>query len=260
MRLSPVVLAALACALARPLAADLADVQARGRLDVLYVPGSPEYVDAGGTTGFDVEVLAGFARLHRIEAKWAPVPSWEALLPALNAGKGDLAAGGITVTDARRKVVRFTAEVFPSRGVLVTRRPHRVLRTMEELRTEKVGTIRGTSMAEMVALANVPAANLDDSFPSGALPKALREGRITATVLGVEDALVARRADPALQLGGFIGPRQGLAFAVRPADEALREALSTYIGNLRRTPSWNRLVVKYFGELAPEILREAQKE
>jgi ABC-type amino acid transport substrate-binding protein len=88
----------------------------------------------------------------------------------------------------------------------------------------------------------------------------LLEGKITATVLGVEDALVARRADAELQLGGFIGPRQGLAFAVREGDPALLAALNAYIGNLRRTPSWNRLVVKYFGDLALEILREAQKE
>jgi hypothetical protein len=79
-------------------------------------------------------------------------------------------------------------------------------------------------------------------------------------VLGVEDALVARRADADLQLGGFIGPRQGLAFAVREGDAVLLAALNAYIGNVRRTPSWNRLVVKYFGDLALEILREAQKE
>jgi ABC-type amino acid transport substrate-binding protein len=259
MRALPLLLATLSWAVPS-FGLDFAQVQARGRLAVLYVPGSPEYVDAAATGGFDVDFLAGFARLHRLELKWIAVPTWEELMPALNAGRGDVAAGGITVTAARQKVVKFTAEVFPSRGVIVSRKPNRVIRTMEELRRERVGTIRGTSMAEMVALANVPAGNIDDSFPSGGLPKALREGKITATVLGVEDALVARRADADLQLGGFIGPRQGLAFAVREGDAALLGALNAYIGNVRRTPSWNRLVVKYFGDLALEILREAQKE
>jgi hypothetical protein len=29
---------------------------------------------------------------------------------------------------------------------------------------------------------------------------------------------------------------------------------------VRRTPTWNRLVVKYFGEDAPEILKRARAE
>jgi ABC-type amino acid transport substrate-binding protein len=243
-----------------PAAADFPEAKARGRLEVLFVPGSPEFVDVDKHAGFDMEILEGFARLHRLAVTWVPVRSWDVLLSTLNDGAGDLAAGGITVTDARQRIVRFSGEVFPSRHIMVTRRPHRVLQVVEELRQERVGTIRGTSIAELVALANVPAANVDDSFASGRLPAALRDGKITATVLGVEDALVARRADSALQLGGFLGPRQGLAFALRNRDFPSFAPLNEYIANLRRTPSWNRLVVKYFGDVALEILREAQKE
>jgi polar amino acid transport system substrate-binding protein len=256
----PALAALLALALAAPAAADLPEAKARGKLQVLFVPGSPEFADLEKRTGFDMEILEGFGRLHRLEVTWVPVKSWDLLLPTLNAGEGDLAAGGITITPVREKVVRFTAEVFPSRHLMVSRKPHRIVQTVEELREEQVGTIRGTSMAEMVALAHVPSANIVDTFASGTLPAALREGKITAAVLGLEDALVAQRADPALQLGGFVGPRQGLGYALRKGDAASLAALDEYITNLRRTPSWNRLVVKYFGDLALEILRNVQKE
>jgi ABC-type amino acid transport substrate-binding protein len=252
--------AALVLAAVTPAAADLAEAKARGRLEVLFVPGSPEFVDVEKHSGFDMEILEGFARLHRLDVAWVPVKSWDLLLSTLNDGAGDLAAGGITTTAAREKIVRFTTDVFPSRHVMVSRRPHRVVQTVDDLREEKVGTIRGTSIAEVVALARVPPSNIDDTFASGGLPAGLKEGRITATVLGVEDALVAQRADSALQLGGFLGPRQGLAFALRSRDRVARAALDEYIANLRRTPSWNRLVVKYFGDVALEILRNVQKE
>ena len=258
MRLS--LAAALVLAAVGPATADLPEAKARGRLEVLFVPGSPEFVDVEKHSGFDMEIVEGFARLHRLDVAWVPIKSWDLLLSTLNEGAGDLAAGGITATAARQKIVRFTADVFPSRHVMVTRRPHRMLHTALELRQERVGTIRGTSIAEVVALAGVTPANIDDTFASGGLPAALRDGRITATVLGVEDALVAQRSDSALQLGGFLGPREGLAFALRPRDGASLAALDEYIANLRRTPSWNRLVVKYFGDVALEILRNAQKE
>jgi polar amino acid transport system substrate-binding protein len=256
----PSLVAALLLAVAAPATADLPAAKTRGKLQVLFVPGSPEFIDLEKHTGFDVEILEGFGRLHRLDVTWVPVKSWDQLIPTLNAGEGDLAAGGITATPVRQKAVRFTAEVFPSRHVMVTRKPHKVLQTVSELREEQVGTIRATSMAEMIALARVPPANVVDTFVSGGLPPGLRDGRITAAVLGLEDALVAQRADPAIQIGGFVGPRQGLAYAVRNGDAASLGALDEYIANLRRTPSWNRLVVKYFGDLALDILRNAQKE
>jgi hypothetical protein len=45
---------------------------------------------------------------------------------------------------------------------------------------------------------------------------------------------------------------------VRKQDAALLRALNAYIDDLRHTPTWSRLVVKYFGEKAPEILRKAR--
>jgi ABC-type amino acid transport substrate-binding protein len=106
----------------------------------------------------------------------------------------------------------------------------------------------------------VPPANVDDAVVSGQLPAALRSGRVTAVVLGVESAIVAQRDDPAIQLGMFLGPPGSLAYAVRREDSQLLQALNEYVEATRRTPTWSRLVVKYFGERAPEILKKARTE
>jgi hypothetical protein len=47
---------------------------------------------------------------------------------------------------------------------------------------------------------------------------------------------------------------------VRTQDAELLLKLNEYVENLRHTTSWNRLVVKYFGETALEILRQARSE
>ena len=57
---------------------------------------------------------------------------------------------------------------------MVTRRPHRPVETLDELRAERVGTIKGTAMADVVREARVPAANVDDGNASGKLPEALQ--------------------------------------------------------------------------------------
>lgn len=252
-------LALLALVAAPAPGADLAAIEKRGVLRVLAVPGSEQFfaLRGGAAPGFDREILEGFARLRKLRIEPVPVASWDALVPALVEDRGDLAAGGVTATDARRRAVDFTAEVFPSRLVVMTRKPRPSVQALAQLKAEKVGTIRGTSLAEGLSTLGLP--SVDDGVPPGGLPEALRSGRVTAIVMGVEDAIAAQQKDPALQLGLFVGPRASLAFAVRKSDAALRQALDDYLANLRRTPTWNRLVVQYFGESAIEILQKAQQ-
>ena len=248
-----------------PARADLDDVMTRGKLRVLAVLAGKtgdEFLNqsAGSAPGFDREILDGYARLHKVTIEVTPIPAWDALVPALLAGRGDVIAGRVTVTESRRKVIDFTSEVFPTRHVVFTRKPHRVVAKREELFEEKVGTVKGTSMAEVIAQAGVPSARVDDTVPTGTLPLALKEGRITAAVLGVENAMAAQKRDPEIQLGMFLGDAGSLAYGVRKEDVELKRSLSEYIDNFRRTPAWNRLVVKYMGEAAPEILRRARTE
>jgi ABC-type amino acid transport substrate-binding protein len=242
--------------------ADLPEVKDRGALRVLVMSlrsGDQFFTPTAGS-GFDREVLEGFANLQRVRLDVVPVASWDALIPELLAGKGDLIAGRFTVTESRKKQVAFSSEVFPTRNVVLTRRPHRAVTTVAALREEKVGTVKGTSLAEAVAAAGVPPANVDSTIPSGTLPDALKSGQVGAVVLGVENAISAQRADPALELGVFLGPPTSLAYAARKGDVQLLKALDDYIENLRRTPTWSRLVVKYFGEMAPDVLKKARTE
>jgi polar amino acid transport system substrate-binding protein len=241
-------------------AADLDEITQRGSLRVLAVLVNQQesFVSAKAGVGLDRELLEGFAALHRVKLTLVPVTGWDRLVPALLEGRGDVIAGRFTVTEARKKEIDFTVEVFPTRNVVLTRKPHRVVTTLEELRQERVGTVRGTSMADAVAAAEVPASNVDDAVPTGTLPAALKAGRVTAIVLGVENAIADRREDPELQLGLFLGAPGSLAWGVRKADTRLRQALDEYVASVRRTPTWSRLVVKYFGESAPEVLKKAR--
>jgi ABC-type amino acid transport substrate-binding protein len=183
---------------------------------------------------------------------------WDALIPTLLAGKADVIAGRFTATDSRRRLIDFTTEVFPYRLVVITRKPRPVIRTVEELRKERVGTTKGTIMAEVLEAAGVPASARDETIPTGGYVEALKAGKVTAAVWGVESAVASQQEDPDLELGMFLGPPGSLAYGVRKEDAALLRALNAYIDDLRHTPTWSRLVVKYFGEKAPEILRKAR--
>jgi len=71
-------------------------------------------------------------------------------------------------------------------------------------------------------------------------------------------ALLHRR-EPALRAGPFLGAPRSAAWAVRKADVALLEALNEYVENMRRSASWGRLAVTYFGEDALTLLGRAKE-
>jgi len=242
--------------------ADLADIKKSGTLRVLVNldANRPEFfaVAPSALPGFDHEVLRAFARVRRLSLEVVAVNGWDALVPALLADKGDVIAGRFTMTDSRREHIDFTREIFPYRLVVMTRRPHRVVRTFEELRTEKVGTTRGSSLVDALDAAGVPLDKRDDKIPTGGYAEALRSGRVTAVVWGLECAIPSRREDPEIQLGMFVGPPGRLAYGVRKGDAALLRALDEHIGSLRRSPAYYDLVQKYFGDDAPEILKKVR--
>jgi ABC-type amino acid transport substrate-binding protein len=135
-----------------------------------------------------------------------------------------------------------------------------VVETLEQLRRERVGTVRGTTWTSAAGEAGIPEGSLK-AFPDlGALWAALCSGRVGAAVTSVSDATLALRHEPRLQPGLLLGQPQSASWGVRKADPELRKALDDYLGNARRGPTWSRLVVKYFGDDALTILGRASKK
>lgn len=256
---------ALALSLAgATVSADLKELVAGGSLRILAIVDDrePEFLalKEGTPTGFDLEILQAFAKSQRLALKVVPIGSWDALIPALLDGKGDVIAGRFSDTPERRRRVAFTDEVFPTRTVLVTRKPHPPVTSLQALAQEKVGTIRGTSMVEALLAAGVPLNKIDLSLVSGSLSESLRGGKVTVAVWSVEGAILAQRKDPDLELGAFVGSPESLAYGLRPNDVELRRALNDHLRTIRQTGNWNRMVVKYFGGLAPSILKKSREQ
>jgi ABC-type amino acid transport substrate-binding protein len=242
-------------------AADVPGLRVPGVIRVLVASDEqPEVFSfkGDGPPGFERELIEGFARARKLEMRVVPVTNWEQIIPQLQKGDGDVIVG-IVDTEARRKRVSFTSEIYPVRHVVVTRQPHPPVANVTELRELKIGVIPGTTWAEATAAAGVPAsaqvpcADLNDAL------EALRNGKIAATVMAVFDFALAHKRDKALEAGMFLGLPGTAAWAVRQADQSLLSALDEYIDAVRQSPVRNALTVKYFDEDALNLLRRARK-
>jgi ABC-type amino acid transport substrate-binding protein len=240
---------------------DLPGIRQRGVLRVVVTADDRVAValfKPGALRGFAREIIEGFAARERLKVEFVRVPANDDRIPTLLAGKGDVIVG-IVNTESRRKLVDFTVETFPSRHVVVTRRPHARINTLEDLQKARVGITKGSSSAEAAQGVGTPRKNIDESYANAAaVIAALEAGRIDVSVMTLTTALFERKHDPQLELGILVGPPESSGFAVRPGAHELRQVLDEYITNLRRTPTWNRLVVKYYGDDALEVLQKAR--
>jgi membrane-bound lytic murein transglycosylase F len=263
LRLRSVALAfAMAVAsVARAGSQDLEAIEKSGVLRVLIVPPPADQLEfwsltPGTPPGFEREMIEAFAVSRHLRIEIVPIESWTEIVGALLAEKGDVIVGRFTETPSRAERIAFTVPVFPTRHLAVTRKPRARVDSVDALRKEKIGTVAGSSLEDAARAAGVPDSHIE-ALPPGTLLTALQSGKVTCIVWGVDSAIPAQKLDPALQLGTFIGPPGNLAWGVRKTSPALLERLNEFIAAHKKT-TWSKLVVKYFGPRAPELLRKAR--
>ncbi len=238
------------------LQADLDEIRASGTLRVLAAADDdPAWFSMrpGDSPGFEREVLEGFARLQKLRFEVVPIGSWEDAIPMLIRKEGDV-LGGISATSERRQKVDFSAELLPVRVIVVTRRPAAPIKSLAQLRAARLVVVSNTSWSDALEKAGVSTAKALKVADVAAAVEAIRVGHADATVSGAVDFFLQRRRNPGLEAGMPIGAAQSSAWAVRRGSPELRQALDAYIAQLRKSPNWSRLLVKYFGDDAPAIL------
>jgi polar amino acid transport system substrate-binding protein len=237
-------------------AADLPALKSRTALRVIAAADEqPETFSfkRDGEPGFEREMLESFARLQGVKLEAVPAKSYADRIPMLLAGEGDIIVA-IFDTEERRKLVDFTAEVMPTHNVAVTLDPNPAVANLDQLRSQRVGVVKGTASVEDTLAAGVPPSRLVKFDDGDRAIEALRSGTITATVRPISEFALSAKRVKGLHAGIVVGPSGRVAWAVRKEDASLRAALDEYLSNARRAASWNRLLVKYFGDQALDVL------
>jgi ABC-type amino acid transport substrate-binding protein len=213
--------------------------------------------EAKGQPGFERELLEGFCRIHGLELAVVRVNDFDRIIPMLERGEGDVITG-IVDTQARRQKVAFTSEVYPVRHMAITRRPTGVVMHAEDLRVLRVGVIPGTSWEQAVIDAGVPKPKRVSFRDADQMLAGLRENQVDAVVMTVFDFALAKKHDPALLAGAFVGKAGAAALAVRPDDARLLEALDGYLQGMRQAR--HALLFKYLSEEALTLIAQARRD
>jgi membrane-bound lytic murein transglycosylase MltF len=251
-----------------PFTGDLDEIVERRVLRVLVTFSRSNYfLDMGTEHGFEYELLGKYGEAlnqgrplsKKVIVVFVPVP-FERLLSDLEAGRGDIAAAGLTVTPQREQSVAFTRPYIPKVDEVVVSGPGAPsLSSLDDLSGQTVWVRAGSSYANHLSglsakltAAGKKAIDVSEAPENLATEDILEMINAGVFALGVADRHVAEpwattldnlrvHRDLVVHTGGSI------AWAVRKNNPKLRADLDSFIAkNKKGTLLGNILFNRYF--------------
>lgn len=140
-----------------------------------------EYMSGTDIVGVDVDIANEIAKELGVEVKVESM-DFDAIIPAVNSGKADFGAAGMSVTEERKKEVDFSIEYAVSEQVVITRADNSSIAVEADLNGKKVGVQLGT-VADLVLTDDYPEIELVRGVKYTDLAMELQNGSIDAIVL-----------------------------------------------------------------------------
>ena len=247
---------------------DLPEIEERRLLRVLISYSRTNYfLDFGVEHGFEYDLLRkyedhlnqGRKTGQKIVVVFIPVPL-ESLLDDLVAGRGDIAAGGLTITEERRKTVAFAKPYVPNvREVVVSGAGVAPIDDLDQLAGARIWVRSGSSYGEH--LRNLSArfekagkkpidiVEAPEYLATDDLLEMVNAGVFPFTVADEHIANAWASALPNILVHSDVDVNTGgaIAWAVRPGNPKLAASLDGFVGSVKKgTLLGNMFFKQYF--------------
>jgi polar amino acid transport system substrate-binding protein len=200
--------------------------------------------EKGEFTGFDVELFQDVAKREGLGEVVFTGQDFSAILPAVANGQFDVGVAAIGITDERKKTVDFSDGYLA--GYLTVLTPDAGIKSEDDLAGKRLGVVQGT-LQEQYAMKNFPDTELVRFPDNNSGVSALNSGTIDAHFADYEAAkdYAAKYGDLklAINIPSFDAPA---GFAVKPGNDALREALNEGLHAAMEDGTWRDLYQKWF--------------
>lgn len=191
--------------------------------------------DAAAADRFRRALVRRFAERHYLDVDWVEIGDWDALVPSLASGAGDLLAADVTITEPRREKIAFTLPARRTREHLVVRRgDHDRIESVADLAGREIAIRERSSFWQVMQRARRDHPDIEIRLvPENTAPRTLlegvAEGRLDVAAVDVGDAGRVEGEWPALRAVPRPFGSDAVAWAVRPQAPNLLEALDRFL-------------------------------
>jgi membrane-bound lytic murein transglycosylase MltF len=183
----------------------------------------------------------------------------EGVIAALNAGKGDIAATALTITDNGRKLVDYSVPIYPGVDEVVVAAPGQAtINTIEDLSGKVIYVRPSSSYRESLLALNqrlaaqkrapVVIRNSSEYLEDEDLIEMVSAGLIPLTIINAPVANFWKQVFPAIAVYDNVAVRKGgdIAWAIRKGSPQLKAAVDDFITrNGKGTAIGNMILARY---------------
>lgn len=200
-----------------------------------------EFREGNEIVGIDAEIARAIADKLGMELDIQDM-AFDSLIPAIQSGKADFTAAGMTVNEDRKKNVDFTDTYAEAAQVIIVKEGSDI-KTPDNLEAKKVGVQTGTTgdiYADEIKDAEV------QRFPKGMdAVMALTQGKLDAVIIDREPAKVFVKENAGLQILDEAFTEEEYAIAVKKGNTELVEKMNGAIKELKESGELQKIVDKY---------------
>jgi membrane-bound lytic murein transglycosylase MltF len=265
-----------------PFTGDLEQIRKRRLIRVLVSYSKTNFfIDAGVARGFEYELIHQYEkflnksisnRYHQVKMVFILVP-FDQLLEALQDGRGDIAAAGLTITEQRENYVNFTEPYIPDvREIVVVNSRHKMIGSLDDLSGQILYVLSGSSFVTHLEALNksfeekenlpIQVVELDPNLAAEDVLELLNAGVLNSTVADQHIAEawsqvfseILLRKDLQINTGGRI------AWAVRKDNSELLAHLNTFIKKNKKGSLLGNILIKRYYKNAKWVKNPVSEE
>jgi len=244
---------------------DIESIKNKGKLVVLAENNSTSYfVYKGEPMGYDYEMLSAYAGYLGVELEMIVINDMNTILDELNAGKADIAAANLTVTNDRNKIVNFTEPLLQTRQVLVQRKPDgwqkmseqaitkKLIRNLNELIGKNIHVRKASSFyTRLQSLSEEIGGEINITEATGSLDSEelisyVAKGYIDYTVVDENVAMINQTYYDNIDIKTAISFPQKIAWAVSKKSPKLLSSINEWLVNKRNRSLQAATFTKYY--------------
>ena len=203
-----------------------------------------EYYDGNDIVGIDAEFAAAIAEKLGMELKIEDM-AFDSIIPAVQSGKADFGAAGMTVTEDRQKQVDFSDTYYTGRQVIIVTEDNSEIAGPDDLAGKKIGVQLGTT-GDIYASDDYGDDNVERYNKGFEAVQALQQGKIDAVIIDDQPAktFVAENKGLKILETEYVEEDYALCFK---KDSDLVEKVNKAIAELKEDGTFDAIIDKYIG-------------
>lgn len=210
------------------------------------------YQSADGDAGLEYDLITLFAQHLGVKAKIEVPSTFEEILSKIAEGKADIAAAGLTITEARQQTMRFAPAYYEITEQLIYRSGTRHPADINSLSNGIVEVTKATSHVDTLNKLKQRNPQLswetNDQLDTAGLLYLVNEGLIDYTVADSNQSTLIRRFYPKLNIAFDISAPRQLAWALSPSnDTSLYDEVALFFNRIKADKTLDQLLEKHYG-------------